>query len=125
MWPATRYARSSSMSRIAEKPLSRSAAGKIAAVRYAREKRIPFFGICLGLQLLFDGSDEDGAVTLGILPGRTVRLTGAPTLPHIGWNQVERTRPHDLFDGIDAGADYNFSADARVRADTASALVGP
>jgi imidazole glycerol phosphate synthase glutamine amidotransferase subunit len=68
----------------------------------------PFLGICLGLQLLFDGSDEDGATTLGIVPGRTVRLDDAPTLPHIGWNQVERTRPHALFDGIADGADFYF-----------------
>jgi glutamine amidotransferase len=68
----------------------------------------PFLGICLGLQLLFDGSDEDGARTLGVLPGRTVRLEDAPTLPHIGWNQVERTREHPLFDGIDDGADFYF-----------------
>ncbi len=68
----------------------------------------PFLGICLGLQLLFDGSDEDGAVTLGILAGRTVRLEDAPTLPHIGWNQVERTRAHPLFDGIADGADFYF-----------------
>ncbi len=68
----------------------------------------PFLGICLGLQLLFDGSDEDGAVTFGILAGRTVRLEGAPTLPHIGWNQVERTRAHPLFDGIADGADFYF-----------------
>jgi imidazole glycerol phosphate synthase glutamine amidotransferase subunit len=68
----------------------------------------PFLGICLGLQLLFDGSDEGGATTLGIVPGRTVRLEGAPTLPHIGWNQVDRTRPHALFDGIADGADFYF-----------------
>jgi imidazole glycerol phosphate synthase glutamine amidotransferase subunit len=68
----------------------------------------PFLGICLGLQLLFDGSDEDGAVTLGALPGRTRRLRDAPTLPHIGWNQVTRTYPHDVFDGIDDGADFYF-----------------
>jgi imidazole glycerol phosphate synthase glutamine amidotransferase subunit len=68
----------------------------------------PFLGICLGLQLLFDGSDEDGAVTLGAVPGRTVRLDDAPTLPHIGWNQVDRTRPHPLFDGIADGADFYF-----------------
>jgi imidazole glycerol phosphate synthase glutamine amidotransferase subunit len=68
----------------------------------------PFLGICLGLQLLFDGSDEDGAETLGILPGRTVRLEGAPTLPHIGWNQVERLREHPAFDGIAGGADFYF-----------------
>lgn len=68
----------------------------------------PFLGICLGLQLLFEGSDEDGAETLGILAGRTVRLSDAPTLPHIGWNQVERTRPHPVFDGIADGADFYF-----------------
>jgi glutamine amidotransferase len=68
----------------------------------------PFLGICLGLQLLFEGSDEDGAVTLGVLKGRTVRLEDAPTLPHIGWNQVERSRDHRLFDGIADGADFYF-----------------
>jgi imidazole glycerol-phosphate synthase subunit HisH len=68
----------------------------------------PFLGICLGLQLLFDTSDEDGAATLGVLSGRTVRLEDAPTLPHIGWNQVERRREHDLFEGIADGADFYF-----------------
>jgi imidazole glycerol-phosphate synthase subunit HisH len=68
----------------------------------------PYLGICLGLQLLFEGSDEDGATTLGILPGRTVRLEGAPTLPHIGWNQVDRRAEHPLFDGIAPGADLYF-----------------
>ena len=67
-----------------------------------------YLGICLGLQLLFEGSDEDGAETLGILPGRTVRLPDAPTLPHIGWNQVERRRDHALFDGIADAADFYF-----------------
>ena len=68
----------------------------------------PFLGVCLGLQLLFEGSDEDGATTLGVLPGRTSRLLDAPTLPHIGWNQVVRTREHALFDGIADGADLYF-----------------
>jgi glutamine amidotransferase len=68
----------------------------------------PYLGICLGLQLLFEGSDEDGAETLGILAGRTRRLVDAPTLPHIGWNQVERLRPHPLFVGIDEAADFYF-----------------
>ena len=68
----------------------------------------PYLGICLGLQLLFEGSDEDGAATFGALPGRTVRLEHAPTLPHIGWNQVERTRSHPLFEGIADGADFYF-----------------
>ena len=68
----------------------------------------PYLGICLGLQLLFEGSDEDGATTLGVLAGRTSRLQDAPTLPHIGWNQVVRTREHALFDGIPDGADLYF-----------------
>ena len=68
----------------------------------------PLLGICLGLQLLFEGSDEDGARTLGILPGRTVRLVDAPRLPHIGWNAVDQCRRHWLFDGIPDGAEFYF-----------------
>lgn len=68
----------------------------------------PFLGICLGLQLLYEGSDEDGAETLGILRGRTVRLDAAPTLPHIGWNQVLRRRSHPAFAGIADDADFYF-----------------
>ena len=68
----------------------------------------PFLGICLGLQLLFDASDEDGAEMLAILHGRVTILEGAPTLPHIGWNQVERRREHALFAGIPDGADFYF-----------------
>ena len=84
------------------------AAGLTEPVRAWAAGDRPFLGICLGLQLLFDTSDEDGAATLAVIPGRTVRLADAPTLPHIGWNQVERTRPHALFDGIADGADFYF-----------------
>jgi imidazole glycerol phosphate synthase glutamine amidotransferase subunit len=58
--------------------------------------------------LLFEGSDEDGATTLGVLPGRTRRLSDAPTLPHIGWNQVDRVRAHRAFEGIAPRADFYF-----------------
>jgi glutamine amidotransferase len=68
----------------------------------------PFLGICLGLQLLFDESEEDGAATLGVIAGKTTRLASAPTLPHTGWNQVERTVDHPLFDGIAPAADVYF-----------------
>jgi imidazole glycerol phosphate synthase glutamine amidotransferase subunit len=68
----------------------------------------PYLGICLGLQLLFDTSDEDGATTLGVIGGRTTALEDAPTLPHIGWNQVDRRRDHPLFQGIADGADFYF-----------------
>jgi imidazole glycerol phosphate synthase glutamine amidotransferase subunit len=84
------------------------AAGFVAPIRDWIAADRPFLGICLGLQLLFDGSDEDGAETLGVFPGRTVRLEDAPTLPHIGWNQVVLARPHPAFDGIPDGADFYF-----------------
>lgn len=103
--------------------------GFLGPIRAWIEADRPFLGICLGLQLLYEGSDEDGAQTLGILPGRTVRLDGAPTLPHIGWNQVVRRWSHPAFAGIADDADFYFvhsfvgqpdgpSADALILADT-------
>ena len=85
-----------------------AAAGLVEPIRAWIAASRPFLGICLGLQLLYESSDEDGAATLGVLRGRTARLRAAPTLPHIGWNQVERTRNHPLFDGIARDADFYF-----------------
>jgi imidazole glycerol-phosphate synthase subunit HisH len=82
--------------------------GLATAIRTWINDGRPYLGICLGLQLLFETSDEDGSTSLGVLPGRTTRLEDAPTLPHIGWNQVERTRPHPLFDGIAPASDFYF-----------------
>ncbi|HEY4633138.1 MAG TPA: imidazole glycerol phosphate synthase subunit HisH, partial [Candidatus Limnocylindrales bacterium] len=82
--------------------------GLVEPIRAWIDEGRPYLGICLGLQLLFEGSDEDGSTTFGILRGRTVRLEAAPTLPHIGWNQVVRRRDHDLFSGIADGADFYF-----------------
>lgn len=93
----------------AEPAMARLARGRLVEpIREWILRGRPYLGICLGLQLLFERSDEDGAETFGILPGRTVRLEHAPTLPHIGWNQVERRRPHPLFTGIADGADFYF-----------------
>lgn len=83
-------------------------AGLVAPIRDWIAAGRPYLGICLGLQLLFETSDEDGAEMLGVLPGRVVQLRDAPTLPHIGWNQVELTREHPLFDGIPSGTDLYF-----------------
>jgi imidazole glycerol-phosphate synthase subunit HisH len=99
-------------------------AGLIDPIRGWIDAGRPFLGICLGLQLLFDGSDEDGAATLGVLGGRTVRLEDAPTLPHIGWNQVVRAADHPLFAGIDDGADFYF-VHSYVGAPTDDAVVAP
>lgn len=62
-----------------------------------------FFGICLGLQLLFDGSDESGGCEgLGIIPGRVTQFDiskGLP-VPHIGWNELSQLRPSTLLEGV-------------------------
>ena len=82
--------------------------GLVEPIRAWIEAGRPFLGICLGLQLLYDESDEDGAATLGVLAGRTVALEDPPTLPHIGWNQVERRRDHPILAGVPDGADLYF-----------------
>jgi glutamine amidotransferase len=68
----------------------------------------PILGICLGFQILFESSDEGDAEALGLLAGKTVALVDAPTLPHIGWNSVEFTRPHPLFEGVANGSYFYF-----------------
>jgi imidazole glycerol-phosphate synthase subunit HisH len=63
----------------------------------------PCLGVCLGLQLLFDVSEEDGEhAGLGLLPGRVVRFASAPGLkiPHMGWNTLRIKRPAPIFAGL-------------------------
>ena len=71
----------------------------------------PFLGICLGLQLLFEGSDESqGVEGLHILDGQVFRIPDAPGLkiPHIGWNSLELANDGRLFQGIEKGAYVYF-----------------
>jgi len=66
----------------------------------------PFLGVCMGLQVLFDWSDEGGGEPcLGVLPGHVRRLPDGMKVPHMGWNSVRQTRPHSLWEGI---ADNSF-----------------
>jgi glutamine amidotransferase len=58
-----------------------------------RGLRVPVLGICVGMQVLFDRSDEDGSPCLGVIPGVVRRLEGTPRLPHIGWNDVDGSHP--------------------------------
>ncbi len=72
-------------------------------IREAVARKIPFLGICLGLQLLFEGSDESmGVEGLGILQGRIVKIPEADGLkiPHIGWNSLTMHGQGKLFFGI-------------------------
>jgi glutamine amidotransferase len=78
--------------------------------RYAASGR-PFLGVCVGLQLLFDGSEEGGGVEcLGILPGMVRRFSAEAGLkiPQIGWNAVSFKYDHPLLAGIPGGSYFYF-----------------
>lgn len=71
----------------------------------------PFLGICLGLQLLFDVSYEEGEYSgLGVVPGTVVRFDDQPGLkvPHMGWNQLQRSGESRLLQGIPDDAHFYF-----------------
>jgi glutamine amidotransferase len=82
------------------------------AVREAIASGRPYLGICLGMQVLFESSEEQGPVAgLGVIAGHVVRLVpGSPALkvPHIGWNQCALRRPDPLLAGIAEGAYLYF-----------------
>jgi glutamine amidotransferase len=69
------------------------------------------------MQVLFDSSDEyGGAAGLGILPGEVRRFTGAPRVPHMGWNDLVIARTHPFVDGVESGAWAYFLHSYRVGA---------
>ena len=69
----------------------------------------PFLGICIGLQILFTGTEEGGwNQCLGVFPGRVRRFPPGEKVPHMGWNQVRQVMPHPVFEGIPDGANFYF-----------------
>ena len=85
--------------------------GLIDSVRRVIERGTPFLGICLGMQLLFEESEEFGPVRgLGIFPGRVVRFAEQPELkvPHMGWNRIRKQQDLPHLRGIDDGAFVYF-----------------
>ena len=69
----------------------------------------PFFGVCIGLQVLFTSTEEGGGHDcLGIIAGRVKKLPDGLKVPHMGWNQVSQRISHPLFEGIPDGANFYF-----------------
>jgi len=85
----------------------------------------PFLGVCMGLQVLFEVSEEGGEhPCLGILPGRVRRLPDGLKVPHMGWNRLRQRCPHPIFDGIPDGAFFYFVHSYYAQPEDPSVVVG-
>jgi glutamine amidotransferase len=82
------------------------------ALKATIAKGTPFLGICIGMQLLLDFSEEDGGTPcMGILPGTVKRFRPADPMvkiPQMGWNAVQKPRPHPIMEGIDDQSEFYF-----------------
>ncbi|HEY7136588.1 MAG TPA: imidazole glycerol phosphate synthase subunit HisH [Acidimicrobiia bacterium] len=72
------------------------------------DDHVPFLGICIGLQVLFEHSEEGDVPTLGWLPGTVRRFPSTQRVPQIGWNGVRARRPHPLWNGLPETAHCYF-----------------
>lgn len=86
--------------------------GIIEPLREVISGGTPFLGICIGMQLLFDSTQEDGGTDcLGFLPGRVKKFVPNEQLckiPQMGWNTVKLIRQHPLFEGIENESEFYF-----------------
>jgi glutamine amidotransferase len=89
--------------------------GLDTAVRDVVASGKPFLGICVGMQVLFEASDEfDGDAGLGIFSGHVRRFVNAPRVPHMGWNDLTIERPHPFVAGLHGGEYAYFLHSYRV-----------
>ena len=68
----------------------------------------PFFGICLGLQLLFNKTDEGDSDCLGVISGNVRQLSSELKVPHMGWNSIDIKKTHPILQGIPSGEFFYF-----------------
>ncbi|XOV82169.1 MAG: imidazole glycerol phosphate synthase subunit HisH [bacterium] len=87
------------------------ARGLDEALREIIDAGIPVLGICLGLQISLDYSEENDTQTLGLIPGRVARFEfdhAQLKIPHMGWNEVRPVQAHPLLAGIEPGDEFYF-----------------
>jgi glutamine amidotransferase len=97
------------------------ARGLDVAMRNAIADGVPFFGICVGMQVLFERGVEHGEhVGLGVLPGTVERFAAAPRVPHMGWNTLDVAGTHPFVAGVETGDWAYFLHSYRVAASEAT-----
>ena len=85
----------------------------------------PLLGVCVGMQLLFEESDEFGSTRgLGLMRGRVRRFQNDLVVPHVGWNRIHQRQAHALFEGVDDGAFCYFVHSFYCEAADESVVVG-
>lgn len=85
----------------------------------------PLLGICVGMQMLFDVSDEFGATDgLGLLRGRVRKFETELVVPHVGWNRIHQKQRHALFEGVDDGSFCYFVHSFYCEPGTTDVVVG-
>jgi len=78
-------------------------------LRAARKRKVPILGICVGMQLLFEGSEEDTAEPgLGFYCGSVTKITGVPRVPQIGWNAIDLQGSHPWLRDVTDGDHFYF-----------------
>jgi glutamine amidotransferase len=82
--------------------------GLVESIKEVTAKGVPFFGVCLGLQLLLDSSEEGPSPCLGLTRGKVKLLPPNVKRPHMGWNDVTLNYPHPVFEGIKSGSYFYF-----------------
>lgn len=93
------------------------------AIRETIAARKPFLGICVGMQVLYEQSEEFGRHGgLGIVPGTVSRFVAAPRVPHMGWNQLELVREHPFVEGIGSDAYAYFLHSYRAPVDESTVV---
>ncbi len=80
----------------------------VEPLREVAARGIPFFGVCLGLQILLEASEEDERPCLGIVAGQVKHLPAGAKVPHMGWNRVSLTRQHPVFQGVPSESYFYF-----------------
>ena len=97
----------------------------VEPVRTIISENRPFMGICIGLQVLFTETEEDGGQTcLDAFSGTVKKLPEGQKIPHMGWNQVKQLTPHPIFEGIPDNTNFYFVHSYYVEPEDKSLIAG-